>query len=60
MAAVTGYQCQKCWATFIEDQSCGGPEADAPKCPHCESAEVKKVDLPESWIGRARSTLRFG
>ncbi len=58
--AVTGYQCQQCWATYIDERSCGEPGEKAPQCPYCESANVKKVDLPESWVGRARSGLRFG
>ncbi len=58
--AVTGYQCQRCWATYIDERSCGDLNEKAPPCPYCESADVKKVDLPESWVGRARSGLRFG
>ncbi len=58
--AVAGYQCQRCWATFLEERSCGDTGEAAPRCPYCESDEVKKVDLPESWAGRARSGLRFG
>lgn len=59
---VPGYQCQKCWATFIEDRTCGcGDQKEAgPKCPTCQSTDVKKVDLPESWINRVRSNIRFG
>ena len=56
---VAGYQCQTCWATFREEYSCDPSKEDQPKCPTCQSANVKKVDLPESWMDRG-SGLRFG
>jgi hypothetical protein len=58
--SVTGYQCQRCWATFMEERSCGDVNEAVPKCPYCESADVKKVEMPESWTTRARGGLRFG
>jgi putative FmdB family regulatory protein len=58
--SVPGYQCQQCWATFTDNQSCGEPTDAEVKCPTCQSASVKKVELPESWVNRVRSGLRFG
>jgi hypothetical protein len=57
---VPGYQCQQCWATFTDTQCCGDPSEAGPKCPTCQSPNVKKVELPESWVNRVRSGLRFG
>lgn len=58
--SVQGYQCQRCWATFREEQSCGCREETELKCPTCSSTDVKKVELPDSWLDRVRSGLRFG
>ena len=58
--SVPGYQCQQCWATFTDNQICGEPMDAEVKCPTCQSTKVKKVDLPESWVNRVRSGLRFG
>lgn len=58
--SVPGYQCQQCWNTFTDDRGCDDPKDTEVKCPTCQSTNVKKVELPESWLGRARSTLRFG
>jgi len=58
--SVPGYQCQQCWATFTDDRCCGDPNESGQKCPTCQSTNVKKVDLPESWVNRVRSGLRFG
>ena len=53
-----GYQCQKCWATFTDDRTCGNPGEEI-KCPTCQSTDVKKVEVPESWLNKARN-WRFG
>ena len=58
--SVPGYQCQDCWATFTDEGSCGGATDAEAKCPTCQSTKVKKVELPESWVNRVRSGLRFG
>jgi DNA-directed RNA polymerase subunit RPC12/RpoP len=58
--SIPGYQCQQCWATFTDSQCCGEPKDAEVKCPTCQSANVKKVELPESWVDRVRSGLRFG
>jgi len=58
--SVPGYQCQQCWATFTDDRCCGDPNESGPKCPTCQSTNVKKVELPESWVDRVRNGMRFG
>jgi|GEM_PF-2163873 len=57
---IPGYQCQTCWATFQEECSCEPQKEEQTKCPTCQSTDVKKVDLPESWLSRSRGGFRFG
>ena len=58
--SVEGYQCQRCWATFREEQPCAQQKEAELKCPTCGSTDVKKVQLPESWLDSVRSRMRFG
>jgi DNA-directed RNA polymerase subunit RPC12/RpoP len=58
--SVEGYQCQRCWATFRQEQSCDQQKETELKCPTCNSTDVKKVELPESWLDSLRSRMRFG
>lgn len=57
---VPGYQCQACWSTFREEQGCGLQENTEAKCPTCQSTNIEKVDLPESWVDRVLGGMRFG
>ena len=58
--SVPGYQCQTCWATFRAESTCDPQKEADLKCPTCSSTNIKKVDLPESWVDRVRSGMRFG
>lgn len=58
--SVEGYQCQTCWATFTPESTCDPHEKTELKCPTCQSTNLKKVDLPENWLGRARGSFHFG
>lgn len=58
--SVEGYQCQRCWAIFRDEQPCDQQKEPDLKCPACDSANVKKAQLPESWVDRVRSGIRFG
>jgi hypothetical protein len=44
----------------VHDYNLGGDVQESkPKCPTCQSANVQKVELPEDWVDRVRSGLRF-
>jgi DNA-directed RNA polymerase subunit RPC12/RpoP len=57
---VPGYQCHACWSTFREEQTCEPQEKAEVKCPTCQSNNVQKVDLPDSWVDRVFGGIRFG
>lgn len=48
--ALPGYQCQQCWAIFVDQGGGGRAEKRTLKCPTCHSENVEKVDLPEDWV----------
>jgi len=58
--SVPGHQCQKCWATFTDNQTCGHTEKSELKCPTCQSSSVREVDLPEDWVFMGGGALCFG
>lgn len=58
--SVPGYQCQQCWGTFTDDQSCGEAKNRELKCPTCQSQKVQRVELPEDWVFQGPGGLCFG
>jgi DNA-directed RNA polymerase subunit RPC12/RpoP len=58
--SLPGYQCQRCWATFMDYRRNGDVQESELKCPTCQSANVQKVDLPEDWVFQGPGGLCFG
>ena len=58
--SLPGYQCQKCWATSTNNQGCSDLKDGQLKCPTCQSADVKAVELPEDWVFQGPGGLCFG
>lgn len=58
--AVPGYQCQKCWATFTDNRTCGHTKKSELKCPTCQSSDIKEVELPEDWVFNGPTGICLG
>lgn len=55
-----GYQCQKCWATFLGCSHGGDSPESELKCPTCQSTDVDRVELPDDWVFQGPGGLCFG
>lgn len=58
--ALPGYQCQQCWAIFVDQGDAGRDGEETLKCPTCQSDAVEKVELPDDWALGRFGGLCFG